>query len=62
MIWIQLVDMGFNPFGVTAMLDNEDIPIEDINHAVDLLMPGPNGYRHKFIPSERDENICVVCE
>ena len=39
--------MGFNKNMVTALFESEDA-IEDVNQAVDLLLPGPNGWTHKF--------------
>jgi hypothetical protein len=37
--------MGFDKKMIEALFDNED-DIEDANHAVELLVKGPNGWLH----------------
>jgi hypothetical protein len=50
--------MGFAEKQIKALLKNEKV--EDVNQAVDLLIMGPNGYKHKFLRSKNNKNsdIC----
>jgi len=47
MLTLQLELMGFNRKMIDALFESEDV-IEDVNHAVELLVKGPNGWAHKF--------------
>jgi hypothetical protein len=47
MLTLQLELMGFNRQMIEALFESEDA-IEDVNHAVELLVKGPNGWTHKF--------------
>ncbi len=59
MMQLELELMGFNKDMVIELLDNEDY-IEDTNHAVELLIMGPNGYLHKFAKNPFTL-LCKIC-
>ena len=48
MLILDLELMGFEKQMIEALLENEE-EIEDINHAVELMIQGPNGWIHKFV-------------
>lgn len=51
--------MGFSNNKIRCLFKNEDM-IEDTNHAVELLVKGPNGWIHKFVPRKKGPN-CRLC-
>jgi hypothetical protein len=58
-IWNDLKRMGFDLDTVDAIFSYYEIP--DKNLAVQLLVKTSEGYRHLFIPSGGDEDVCVIC-
>jgi E3 ubiquitin-protein ligase RNF19A len=58
-IWNDLKRMGFDLDTVDAIFSYYDIP--DKNLAVQLLVKTSEGYRHLFIPSGGDDDVCVIC-
>ena len=62
---LDLELMGFDRNMVIALFDHEAV-IEDSNHAVELLIKGPNGWIHNFVlhhnsESLRDKATCKIC-
>jgi hypothetical protein len=56
----ELVDMGFSRLMAEALFKHEEV-IEDTNHAVELLIQGPNGWIHKFARSPLN-SLCYICK
>lgn len=59
MMRLDLELMGFEKKMIEALIENEDV-IEDINHAVELLVRGPNGWLHKFAKNPFTQ-LCKIC-
>lgn len=60
MIKLGLELMGFDKQMIEALFLYETQVIEDANHAVELLIPGPNGYLHTYIGVEPAP--CSICK
>ena len=49
MMRLDLELMGFDKNMIEALLTEYETEIEDVNHAVELLVRGPNGWTHRYI-------------
>jgi hypothetical protein len=56
-----LVQFGFGRKAVIALLESQDRigrPIKSVENALELILPGPNGYKHDF---NRDIIYPFIC-
>ena len=53
---LDLELMGFDRNMVIALFDHEAV-IEDSNHAVELLIKGPNGWIHNFVLHHNSDSL-----
>ena len=67
-IFNELVgEMGFDWVKVFNLLmyESDNIPMNDIQAAVDMMIKGPNGYTHRYWISEtsdiEDGKLCCIC-
>lgn len=58
-MWNDLKRMGFDIDTVDAIFSYYEI--RDKSLAIQLLVKSSAGYRHLFIPSEGDDDVCVIC-
>ena len=49
MMRLDLELMGFDKNMIEALLTEYEAEIEDVNHAVELLVRGPNGWTHRYV-------------
>ena len=59
MMRLDLELMGFDKNMIQALFDLES-KIEDMNHAVELLVRGPNGWTHRFVKNPFTQ-LCRIC-
>ncbi len=55
-----LLDMGYPKGLIERLLIHTEV--QDAETAVDMVTKGENGWLHEFIPSQRDDNRCIICE
>jgi hypothetical protein len=49
---------------VIALLESQDRigrPIKSVENALELILPGPNGYRHDFKGNLINRTECQIC-
>ena len=63
----QLVSFGFKREAVIALLESQEKkgqPVKSVENALELILPGDNGYRHDYMKSKallNNETECIIC-
>jgi hypothetical protein len=61
MMRLDLELMGFDKNMIEALLTEYESEIEDVNHAVELLVRGPNGWwTHRYVKNPLT-SLCRIC-